>query len=129
MKIGFTGTQKGMSDLQIEEIFNILTFFKDGEFHHGDCIGSDIQAALIAKELGYYVVSHPPIIMSKRGYFDQNDKILKPLDYIKRNHVIVDCTDVLIAAPRTNIEEIRSGTWATIRYAEKKDKEILRLTY
>jgi hypothetical protein len=128
MKIGFTGTQKGMTDSQIGELFNVLTSFGGGEFHHGDCVGADIQAALIAKEIGYYVVCHPPIKKQKRGYFTHNNKILAPVDYKKRNHDIVDSTDILIAAPQQNIEVLRSGTWSTIRYAKKKSKEILKLT-
>ena len=39
-----------------------------------------------------------------------------PLD---RNHDIVERCDLLIATPHTVEEQLRSGTWATIRYARK----------
>ena len=36
-----------------------------------------------------------------------------------RNHKIVGAVHLLIATPKTDKEELRSGTWATIRYAKK----------
>jgi hypothetical protein len=39
--------------------------------------------------------------------------------YLVRNHEIVDDSQVLIAAPKEFTEQLRSGTWATIRYARK----------
>lgn len=41
----------------------------------------------------------------------------------KRNHDIVDATEWLIATPK-KFEEIRSGTWATVRYAKKVKKPV-----
>lgn len=38
-----------------------------------------------------------------------------------RNHDIVDSTELLIACPKEQVEVLRSGTWATIRYARKKE--------
>lgn len=46
---------------------------------------------------------------------------------LKRNYDIVDACDILLAAPRTLTEELRSGTWATIRYARKTGKKYLIL--
>ncbi len=39
---------------------------------------------------------------------------------LDRNRDIVAAVSILIAAPETDIEEQRSGTWATVRYARKK---------
>lgn len=49
----------------------------------------------------------------------------EPKEYIKRDKDIVDTSDILIATPRFMYEELRSGTWATVRYAEKKNKPIV----
>jgi predicted Rossmann fold nucleotide-binding protein DprA/Smf involved in DNA uptake len=38
---------------------------------------------------------------------------------LDRNHDIVGACDVLIAAPRQPKEIRRSGTWATVRYADQ----------
>ena len=44
--------------------------------------------------------------------------------YLERNRDIVDACDILIACPRTLKEELRSGTWATVRYARKVGKPV-----
>jgi hypothetical protein len=42
--------------------------------------------------------------------------------FLKRNKNIVDYTDLLVACPNGFEEVIRSGTWATWRYAVKQEK-------
>jgi hypothetical protein len=50
--------------------------------------------------------------------------IYVPGGYMKRNDELVAQCDVLLAFPRSAKEELRSGTWATIRRARKAGKEI-----
>lgn len=45
--------------------------------------------------------------------------------YMKRNDAIVEHSDVLVAFPKTDEEELRSGTWATIRRARKAGVPVL----
>jgi len=44
---------------------------------------------------------------------------------LERNRAIVDETDILLAAPLESEEQLRSGTWATVRYARKQHKTVL----
>lgn len=127
MKAGFTGTQIGMSLNQVEKLKKVLTRLGVTELHHGDCIGADAQAHEVCLAAGIDIVIHPPVDGRKRAYCDiqphtlsvVTTKVRRP--YLDRNHDIVDDTDMLIAAPKDEkTEELRSGTWATIRYAEKK---------
>jgi hypothetical protein len=100
------------------------------EFHHGDCVGADAEADdLIAQIGGCKIVIHPPDNPRKRAFKTRYPGriVLPAKPYLMRNHDIVDATDILIAAPKTNEEELRSGTWATIRYAMKQGKEVLKL--
>lgn len=97
------------------------------EFHHGDCIGSDAQAHEIAQAFGCKIVIHPPINPSKRAFCKGEITILEPRQYLDRNHDIVDACETLIATPKTSEEELRSGTWATIRYARKTGKNVIVL--
>src|SRR5258706_311318 len=53
-----------------------------------------------------------------------SDVMLPAKDYIARNHDIVDDTDILYACP-DGPEKVRSGTWATIRYALKQKKKVV----
>jgi hypothetical protein len=116
LKIGFTGTQIGMSDRQKEQL---RWFLKPGdEFHHGDCIGADAEAHDIAREVGCRIVIHPPLDNKKRA-FKQGDKECTPREYLVRNKDIVDDTQTLLVAPKSDIEERRSGTWSTYRYAKQ----------
>lgn len=127
MKVGFTGTQRGMTDRQLSKVDSMLRALAApapiDEFHHGDCIGADEQFHQAVNDPERTFI-HPPEDNSKRAWC-HSCHILKPKPYLERNHDIVDSVDVLIATPKTNYEELRSGTWATIRYAMKKDKKVM----
>lgn len=124
MIIGFTGTQQGLTPLQLDTIYQLLNKHRPVEFHHGDCIGADHQAHLIAKELGIKIVVHPPDNPKARAYC-KTAHIMPEKPYLERNHNIVDCSDLIIAAPKSQREQLRSGTWATVRYARKQQKELI----
>lgn len=127
MKVGFTGTQKGMTDYQKSVITKWLESHGVTELHHGDCLGADEQIHHIARGQNIMVVTHPPLNPAKRAFCRvPGDRELKP--YLERNHDIVDETEYLIAATRTNMEEMRSGTWATVRYARRMHKPIWIVT-
>lgn len=117
MKVGFTGTRKGMTQEQKESMKSLLTIFCLAEFHHGDCIGADAEAHKIAKSLYMPIVIHPPVNNKARA-FCKGD-IRPPKQYLVRNIDIVNECHVLIGAPSGN-EKVRSGTWSTLRYAKKR---------
>lgn len=124
MKLGMTGSRNGISEKAQE---TLKTFIKNSniiEVHHGDCIGADRQFHDIATEYKIKTVIQPPKISSMRA-FCRGDIILQVKDYLERNRNIVDNTEILIAFPRCNKEELRSGTWSTIRYAHKKNKKVV----
>jgi hypothetical protein len=120
MIIGFTGTQRGMTADQRRALHNIL-FNRDGEFRHGDCVGADAEAHDIAEAIGLEPVIHPPTDPRKRAW-KKAKRILPPKPYIERNHDIVDAAEEMFATPGEYHEQMRSGTWATIRYARKRKK-------
>ena len=122
--VGFTGTQEGMTEEQKATLYTLLSNLEQfDEFHHGDCVGSDAQAHEIAMELCMRRVIHPPIDPKKRA-FCKGDVILPEKEYIERNHDIVDTTQWLIATPKEHHRVRRSGTWATVRYAESQRKDV-----
>ncbi len=122
MKIGFTGTQTGLSPDQRGTlyVYAATCSIKD-EFHHGDCIGADAEAHDIFGLMDVPIVIHPPVNEAKRAF--RKGTVLPAKDYLARNHDIVDACDVLIACP-SGKEKLRSGTWATIRYARKIGKPV-----
>ena len=126
--VGFTGTQQGMTAFQIKAVTRLLrelhTPFDYGEFHHGDCVGADVQANDIAANHNFTIIIHPPTNTVKQAYTSDAEKTMPRKDYLVRNHDIVDASDVLIATPKENTEQLRSGTWATVRYARKCGKPV-----
>lgn len=125
-----------MTEAQFEELRNLLQsfylqpFYMDSdvmfnEFHHGLCVGCDCEAAALAKEIGYRIIAHPGYLPSNpswkgsRGSFDQNDFCHTEQPFLVRDHHIVQASDVTIGTPWGYEEQLRSGTWATVRYAEK----------
>ena len=122
MRIGFTGTQQGMTPAQRSVLTSFLVVH-EGELHHGDCIGADAQAHDHAKDFGLVTVIHPPTKADKRA-FKEADRVLAPKPYLDRNKDIVRETEMLIAAPATMTEELRSGTWSTVRFARKLGRRV-----
>lgn len=117
-KVGITGTRQGMSSEQRKALYEILTGIHPKELHMGDCIGVDAEAAIMAKGLGVRIVSHPPISTKYRAFVAYDEE--RPVaEYLVRNERIVNETELLIGVPRTHREQLRSGTWACIRYARK----------
>jgi hypothetical protein len=136
-RLGFTGTQLGMSEHQAREFAALVLRLQPTEFHHGDCIGADAEAHDIVRRISpaTHIVVHPPINPDKRAFrvatssraARPGDVVLQPKEYLERNHAIVDATDLLVAAPRADEEELRRGTWTTVRYARKLGRAVFLL--
>lgn len=121
--IGFSGTREGMTRSQLKTLRRLLAGVQNVRIHHGDCVGADHQAHLLAREHQHDVVVHPPSSKSLRAYC-LSDETREPKPYLQRNRDIVDESSVLIATPATR-ERARSGTWSTVAYAEKVGKPVL----
>lgn len=120
LRVGFTGTQRGITPYQAAEVRRYLQEHEVAEFHHGDCVGADSEAHTIAQALNIPIIIHPPLNPKKRAQCNDAREIREEKGYLERNHDIVDEADILIATPGERVRQLRSGTWATIRYAERK---------
>ena len=131
VKIGFTGSRDGINSNQRQEIINILNKYIGCDtiyIYHGDCKGADTDFHNICAEFknraNIIIQIHPPNVNTMRA-FNTPDIMMPVKPYLERNAGIVSNCDILIACPRDkNREELRSGTWATIRAARKANKEI-----
>lgn len=127
---GFTGTSKGMTSLQAEMFAQLLALRGDrpgDKFFHGLCVGADEQAHLIAAALGMKTIGAPgrevgdP--MRSRVRCDVTFAVRKEL---VRNRLIAGKSTLLFACPRNQEGEIlRSGTWATVRYARREGTPVI----
>lgn len=122
MQLGFTGTQRGVTPEQWATCWSFLCERAPGSFHHGDCIGADDQIAGMARLAGYRVVGHPPSFSGKRAWF-ASDENWPVADYLVRNHAIVNSCQEMLACPG-GPEQLRSGTWSTIRFAIKVRRRV-----
>lgn len=134
--VGFTGTQQGMTLEQGRVVLDLLSartgWSRAAQLHHGDCIGADQQAHKIAVAIKVpLIVIWPPMnsLKAARCWADKAPEDvevrLKPaMEYLQRDwQIALNCTE-LVATPKGEQEELRSGTWATIRYARKFKRHI-----
>lgn len=127
--IGFTGTQHGMTETQRQVVFDLLkhrTFYA----RHGGCIGADKHFDEIVRRIKgcYGVIVHPSTIVNKRAELTLDpvrDVLLGPKPPLVRNQDIVIESFVMLATPKEDRMQIRSGTWATIRYAREVQKPMV----
>ena len=127
MRIGFTGTRQGMTERQKSAVRDLLASYAGTILHHGDAIGADAEAHDIALALGCAIVIHPPAIATERAFKTAVEvRAAKP--YLVRNKHIVRETALLIAAPAEPVEQLRSGTWSTVRFAHRLGRKVHLLT-
>ena len=120
VRVGFTGTQAGLSSEQRATLTLWLEERSYGVnwFVHGDCVGADEQAAGIARVLGWKLECFPSDRPDKRAYV-KSDVVHDPADPLDRNWNLAS-QDILIACPLEDKEIKRSGTWSTVRRARKR---------
>lgn len=126
IRIGFTENRHGLRVDQINSIISILDKYDNIIVSHGDCVGSDtdFHKLCISYKLNHVekilkINIYPPNNSSLRA-FNKGDIIMEEKPYLERNINIIKNADILIACPvDKNNEELRSGTWSTIRQAKK----------
>lgn len=131
MKVGFTGTREGMSFSQQEQLSLVMSLVHSEhmEFHHGGASGADDEADAEAEKWipRHRIVVHPCPGVVREDIHDGR-RWLEVFPPLVRNRHIVDAAEILIAAPRRDREEQRSGTWATVRLARKKGLPVVMLS-
>lgn len=127
MTVAFTGTRAGMAEPQIEVVLDLVHSYKYvQQWHHGDCDGADGQFHdIVFSVYGNADRIHiQPSTIEKKRVHKHSPNIYPPKPPLIRNHNMVDVTRGLIATPRLDFEILRSGTWATVRYARKLHRPI-----
>ena len=141
MILGFTGTSKGMTNLQKAAVIGYLGGlppFSVEEAHHGACVGADedfvfalvnflkeVQMPNVHARPG--VFSNRPEDLSKRSEkaIEMSDVVHEAKTHFVRNRDIVAVCDVLLATPVTGEEQYHGGTWYTINFARRAGKAVV----
>lgn len=121
--LAFTGTQRGMTEPQHAKFLDVLAGMCPEWFHHGDCIGADAEAHDAVSRATTLIHVHPCELVEMRAW-RVGFTMSTPMPPLDRNRVMVDQCEALVACPGAMAEELRSGTWATIRYARKCRKPV-----
>jgi hypothetical protein len=122
--VGFTGTRRGMTLEQRIAVQQAMFNLGMTHFHHGDCVGADAQAHLMAMAAGAVLHIYPPENPARRAFCRAHWEAFPPKPYLDRNKDIVNASVFLIAAPGEMDEQTRSGTWSTVRFARTTRKPI-----
>ena len=136
MKVGVTGTRKGMRQAQITAFFKFVQDNEIEEFHHGDCVGVDDEAANIvfAEKTQSGIACH---IHRRPGPDDGLHRASNQLhiasggrDYPEKTHFarnrdIVNACDLLVVIPLDDSRQPHGGTWYTYDYAVKRGKQVV----
>jgi hypothetical protein len=127
--IAFTGSQEGpVSKLQERAFTRLIRSRTISIWRHGDCIGWDEFAHNIIVRLygeKVKVIIHPPDNDEKRAFCKApNMELMLPKPYLDRDDDMAKICKALVACPKGDVEELRSGTWATVRYAKSYHKPV-----
>jgi hypothetical protein len=128
--LAFTGTRKGMTPRQLIYVESCLENLRPQAVHHGGCKGADAEfhklcLAFNIPEIHVWWSNLQSTHMDVLA--DESLRVIHhaeqpPLD---RDWDIVREADLVVACPDTAVETIRSGTWATVRYADQLQKRIV----
>lgn len=120
MHLGITGTRKGITESQFNVFYKFIVEDCITHLHEGDCIGADYNLTLMFEMLrpDIVIIRHPPL-NTKTQAGGPYDITKEPKSYLERDKDIVNESQYLWAAPKGE-EIVRSGTWATVRYARIK---------
>jgi hypothetical protein len=120
---GMTGTKKGATEKQLAKLLILAKRYAVTSLSHGDCIGADEQCHNLAVQKKWDIVIFPPVDPKYRAFCKTGKPDIRPKgEYLKRNKDIVNNSRLMFCFPAGNDEELRSGTWACIRYAKKVKK-------
>lgn len=126
MIVGFTSTRRGLTGAQALRLIGVFRELQPVGFHHGCCVGGDEEASRLVRKYhpACRIIAHPPAnaVLLSRDY--EADEIRTPREYLARNGDIVVICNVLVACPAELHEQVRSGTWSTVRRARRAGKPI-----
>ncbi len=129
IKVGFTGTRKGMTVRQWRQLvfwLEKVSWSGKGiaEVHQGCCVGADAEFVLAVMDRVFCEIhGHPSTIAALTDQWALEMSKVKhpPLPPLERNVDIVDAVDVMLGGVG-GPEKVQSGTWSTLRYTRKQQK-------
>ena len=127
--VSFTGSRRGLTQPQAITLAATLEDNKIDHVNHGGCIGADEQfhGLCLGMDNNPSITIHPASNVNSKyeAVLLGHDEEVEPRPALERNKDMVAACDTLIACPDSPHELLRSGTWATIRYAKRINRDIM----
>jgi len=127
MRITITGTRRGLTFEQKEMAIVLLQ--PDDILIHGAADGVDSEIHVLGNNWCMDKIIYPandvPSNIHNLWIKSNRDFVCLPLPALARNRVMVENCDLVLGFPKNFFEELRSGTWAALRYANKTNKPYL----
>jgi hypothetical protein len=125
-RLAFTGTRRGMTDRQLSIVEGLIEQHRPDIAVHGGCLGADDEFHTLCIRFNIpFVEVFPSNIPTMRALCIGSKytivSVAAPQPPLDRNWDIVRKADLLIACPDTELERVRSGTWATVRISSRLD--------
>jgi hypothetical protein len=123
MKISVTATRIGLTTKQSKAAVMLLRKLKPDILIHGAANGGDSELHDLAKLMGINVEVYPAVGVASNVnnlHYVDGDVIHFPAAPLVRNKTMIDAASITLAFPGEMYEVLRSGTWASIRYARSK---------
>ena len=124
MILGFTGTQVGMTAVQYAERREGVAVLEAAPSCITAIASVQTRTCIVWQQSwGFDGLTSPTENVAKRAWCT-GDAVTEAKPYLARNRDIVDVTTALLATPQ-GPEELRSGTWSTVRYARRQTKPLV----
>ena len=133
MKLGFTGSRRGMTAAQAATFKRLISEENVTLFVHGDCVGADAEAhdMIEAIKPEVNIVVAPSLNASLRAWCKPRTGVLcEARASVDRNRAIAIMCDELIAVPRKRLVPDggfipQSGTQQTIEFAQDNGRPVI----
>jgi hypothetical protein len=132
MILGFTGTRRGLTEVQIRWLQDLFERLRIDEGHHGACVGADLEFHKLAVLHGVPLVVHPPVntkfLAAECLTPGPLVKVKRAKPYLHRDRDIAGACEGLAATPWQDAEPPLmdgGGTFYTIRYAQRLNKPVM----
>jgi hypothetical protein len=130
MILGFTGTRKGLTPQQRAALPSVLAALPERVLH-GGAEGADTEFHNILRKIDSTVAIevYPASLARQRTWVTLRAPEIQTFILhwelpLERNRLIAARCDHLLACPAEPTEQLRSGTWTTVRYARAAGKPI-----
>jgi hypothetical protein len=122
---GESGTREGATKLQVASVGWLWSRYDISLLHNGAYYrGVDRQLYHLAKGFQIPVILHPPHWDDIQVFWGIEDEQRDAAPSLVRNKNIILESECMVAIPRGIKEELRSGTWMTVRHTRKQSKPL-----